>query len=169
MIKSHLKKALLAAALVTMAAAGALALDVDQNRNTVARQYVTHQPAFYRITVNFNDPRQPTAQKFGRLLQNTFINGISCHGITAFNAGSTNPVTIGTSTTATELVAASGANASISTGSTGYANLTAAAGLGVAATSDADHDLYVKYAPTGTAATAGKLTCVIEFVPNDDL
>jgi hypothetical protein len=48
-------------------------------------------------------------------------------------------------------------------------HLTTAAGLGLAATSAADTTLYAKYAQTGVAGTTGSVTCVIEFVENNDM
>lgn len=158
------------AALFAVKGPGAVALDIDQSRTMQARTNRDLQVNYYRITVNFNDPRVGTAQKFGRLLQNTFITSIGCHVITAFNAATTNVVTIGTSlANSNEIVDASTANMSINEASANYQAMTAANALGVTATSGADVDLYVKYTQTGAAATAGKVTCVINFVPDNDM
>ena len=165
----------LAAALIIAGAAAfalkgpASALDVDQNRNIAARQLVDQQITYYRITVNFGDPRFPTGQKFGRLLNHTFITGIACHPTTAFNS-SADFLSIGyTITPANEISATTGANASVNLQSATYQSATSAAGLGEAATSQGDVDLYVKYVHSGTTPTAGRVACEIGFVPNNDM
>lgn len=159
-----------ALAVVAVSAWGALALSVDQTRIVPARQNITQQTSYYRFSVNFNDANISTAQKFGRLLQNTFVSNVACHLTTAFNAGTTNVFTVGTSlASANEIINAAGTNRSIDETSATYQQMTAAAILGVSVTSTADVDLYAKYTQTGTAATAGAITCVIEFIPNNDM
>jgi hypothetical protein len=159
-----------ALAVAAVTAWSALALDVDQNRNTVARVNTTQQTNYYRFTVNWNDPRISTAQKFGRLLQNTFISNVACHVTTAFNAGTTNVLMVGTSaTTPVEIISAAISTKSIDESSATYQQITQAGSLGVSVTSGADVDLYARYQQTGTAATAGAATCIIEFVPNNDM
>lgn len=148
----------------------AVALDVDQTRNIPARQPPGQQVNYYRITVNFNDPRISTAQKFGRLLQNTFISNVACHVTTAFNASTTNVFTVGTTlASANELIDAATSTKSIDESSATYQQITSATSLGVAVTSAADVDLYAKYTQTGTAGTAGKVMCIIAFIPNNDM
>lgn len=129
-----------------------------------------YHPTTYRFTINYNDTNISTGQQFGALGLLEFIKSIDCHVSTAFNAGTTNNVTLGTtSANANEIMASSGANASITPGSTGIYHVTSAAGLGIAVTSAAAVNLYAKYAQTGTAATAGAVTCVLEIVPNNDM
>lgn len=170
-MKSTLLRGFTAALVAMFAIGGAYALSVDQTRNMVKRYDPDGYHAnYYRVTVNYNDPGIASGQAFGALGQNEFITGVSCHVMTAFNASSTNVLTFGTSkASANEIVASSGANASITATSATYQNLTAAPGLGVGATSAADVTLYAKYAQTGTAASAGKVTCVLETVPNNDM
>lgn len=159
-----------AAVLIALAVGAALGLNVDQNRTMVARQNSTQQTSYYRFTINYNDPNISTAQAFGKLLQNTFISRLVCHVTTAFNAGTTNVVTVGTSTAATELIDNVTTNGKLTPGSTGIYDITSAAkAMGINATSDADHNLYAKYTQTGGAATAGAVTCVLEFEPNNDM
>lgn len=160
---------IVAALLIGLAIPAALALNVDQNRTIPARQHTTQQVSYYRITVNFNDPNISTAQKFGRLLRNTFITNIACHVTTAFNAVTTNVFTVGTDTTATDLIDAATSTKSIDETSATYQTITSATSLGVRATSGADVDLYAKYTQTGTAATAGQVTCIFAFIPNNDM
>jgi hypothetical protein len=173
---SYLKKlatlrALVVALLALFAAGAAYALTVDQTR-IINKRFDPdgYHPSTYRVTINFNDPNIGTAQAFGALGKNEFIKAIDCHVTTAFNAGTSNAVVFGTSTAATEVVAGSGAaTAAIAANSTGVQHLTTAGGLGLGATSAADVTLYGKYVQAGTAATAGSVTCVIEFVPNNDM
>lgn len=161
--------AFVAAAIVAAGAGLSFALDVDQNRNTVAREFRDQQITYYRITVNYNDPRISTAQKFGKLKKDAFITNVACHVLTAFNAGTTNVFTVGTSTTANEIINAGSSNQSIDETSATYQNVSSSGGLGEGVTSAADVDLYARYTQTGTAATAGKVTCVIAFIQNDDM
>lgn len=162
-----------AIAVVALSAWGAVALDVDQTRTPVARTQQTQQTSYYRVTVNFNDPRISTGQLFGKLLQNTFISNVACHVTVAFNAVTTNKLFIGTSlANANEIINSGQANKSVTEGTIGYYPVTSAAtvqSLGVAVTSAADVNLYAKYTQTGTAATAGSATCIIEFIPNNDM
>ena len=70
---------------------------------------------------------------------------VDCAVGTVFNAATTNVLTLGTSSTATEIVAAAGIN---------EASATFQANVGALKVT-ADADIYVKYAQTGTAATTG--------------
>ena len=170
MTRSFVKMLAVAALLVGLPAIGAYALSVDQTRTFSARYFGYQMTHYYRLTINYNDANISTAQAFGALKQNAFIKSIDCHTTVAFNAGTTNVVTIGTTTGATELIAASGGSTtSITTSPAGVQHLTTAAGIGLLATSDADHTLYAKYAQTGTAATQGSVTCLIAYAPNNDL
>lgn len=167
MITRYLRLAV-AALLVALAVPAALALNVDQTRNTVVRQNTTQQTNYYRVKVNYNDPNISTAQKFGRLPANAFISGIACHVTAAFNAGTTNVLTFGTTSAANELIDAATSTKSIDESSATYQAITSATSLGVYTDSDGEHDLYAKYTQTGTAATAGSATCVFQYVPDND-
>jgi hypothetical protein len=126
---------------------------------------------YFRVTINWNDSRISSGVWFGTIPKNAYIYAIDAYVSTAFNAGTTNVVTIGATTTANEIVASG-----ITAGSTGTYHLTSAAGLGTVITSNStyqtvlngDVPLYAKYAQTGTAATAGAVTIVILFIKNDD-
>jgi hypothetical protein len=160
-------------ALVSVPMASVYALNVDQTRTMSARVNTTQQTNYYRFTVNFNDPNIGTAQAFGRLLQNTYITHVSCYVTTAFNAGTTNQLYIGTSaTTPNEILNPGQANKSVTEATIGYYTVSAAAtvpSLGVAVTSGGDVNLYARYRQTGTAATAGQAICAIEYLPNNDM
>lgn len=164
------RKAAIAAVLALFSITAAFALSNDQTRVFNKRfDPDGYHPSTYRFTLNFNDPNIGTAQKFGALGQNEFIKAIDCHVTAAFNAGTSNAVVIGTSTASTEIVAATGANSSITAGTPGVYHLTAAGGLGLGATSAADVNLFAKYVQAGTPATTGAVTCIMEFVPNNDM
>lgn len=143
--------------------------NVDPNRNFPARINQTQQTNYFRVLVNFNDARISSGVKYGRLPANAYITSVTAHVLTAFNGGSTNVLTVGTSAAANEIIAATGANASIDETSATFQSLTAAAGLGTAVTSLGEVDLYAKYTQTGTPATTGKAIIVISFVPDNDM
>lgn len=156
-------------------AANAYALNVDQNRIVPARDSIDQKLMYCRVTINWNDPRISTGQKFCSLPNNAYVLAVDAQVVTAFNAGSTNVVTLGvTAASANEFVAGSGSNASITPGSTGMYHLTAAAGLGLQITGNTSYQtnngvtLYAKFAQTGTAASAGSVTFVIAYAVNND-
>lgn len=163
-MKSKILRGLAALLLSVFAIGGAFALNVDQTRIMNQRYDGSYSPEYYRVTINFNDKNIGSGQAFGALARNTFIQAVDCHVTTGFNAVSSNAVTFGTSTSANEIVASG-----ITAGTPGIYHLTTALGLGLNATSAADVTLYAKYAQTGTAATAGSVTCVIVFEPNNDM
>jgi hypothetical protein len=164
MSKSKLLRALAAFALSAFAITAAFALSVDQTRIIPKRVYQDDHPVYYRVTINWNDPNIKLGQQFATLGNNDFVKAIDCHVTVAFNAGSTNVITFGVTKLGGEVVASGG----ITPGSTGVVHLTTAAGLGLAVTSAGDVPLFAAYTQTGTAATAGAVTCVIEAVPNND-
>jgi hypothetical protein len=96
--------------------------------------------------------------KVGRIPAGSRIQSAQVHIVTAFNAGTTNVLTVGTS---------SGSNADIvgaaelAEGSTGATVVLTGAQLTFAS----DTDIYVKYTQTGTAATTGAATILISYFP----
>jgi hypothetical protein len=89
------------------------------------------------------------------------ITGWNAHITTAFNAGTTNPIAIGTTGTGVDVVAA----ASITSGTAGaYGNSNVAA-AGARGALAADTPIYVSYIPTGTAPTTGAAVVMVEFAP----
>lgn len=172
MIRKYLRP-IGAALLVMLGVGAALALNVPSTAVFSARQNTTQQTNYYRFVVNFNDPRISTGVKFGRLPSNAFISKIACEGLAAFNAATTNEFTVGyTAADPTEII---GANDYDETSASGglqvvawNAGGTTGRGLGTRTTSAGEVDLIAKYAQTGTAATTGKVNCVIEYIPNND-
>lgn len=161
-LRTQLRVALVALAVVAGIGV-AYALNQDQTRNFPARLGQTQQTNYYRVLINFNDPNISTAQKFGALPQNSFILNTDVEIVTAFNAGTTNVLTIGTSTTANEIVA----SGDVTAGSTGVTSVSR--GRGRSLTSSGDTTLYAKFTQTGAAATTGQAIVVIEYVPNNDM
>lgn len=163
--------ALVIAALVAWGVSyDAFAISVDQTRTMQFREFNYQMTHYYRITVNYNDANIGTPQAFGKLRQNTFLSNVACHVTTAFNAGTSNKFWLGTSTTNTNEIIASGTSTkTVTEGTAGYYQITQAGSLGVSVTSAADVTLYTKYVQTGTAATAGQVTCVLEYQPNNDM
>lgn len=75
---------------------------------------------------------------------------------TAFNAGTTNVLTLGTASVADSLVT----NANAAAGTAGF---KAGTGVDLGVELTADTQYYAKYAQTGTVATAGEAEFIIEF------
>jgi hypothetical protein len=142
----------------------AIALSGSANTNYSARKNTTQQTNYYRFTLNYNDAKISTGVKFGRLPSGAFVTSVKCDVGTAFNAGTTNVVTVGTTWNGLDVFGASDLNEL----SKNYQALSTAAGLGKYATSAGEADLYARYFYTGTAPTAGAVTCVIEYAPDND-
>ncbi|MDR3487092.1 MAG: hypothetical protein P4M05_19570 [Bradyrhizobium sp.] len=175
MFRNLLRKAGIVAVLLLFGVSSAPAFWVDTQRTFAAREPHEQVVAYYRFTLNYNDQLQGSARQFGALPANAYILAIDADVTTAFNAGTTNPITIGATTTSANEIVASG----ITSGTPGIYHLTSAAGLGVAVTGNSTYyqalggssvvPLYVLYKPTGTAATTGSVTVVIEYTVNNDL
>lgn len=142
-----------------------------------ARIFNTEQTHYFRKTINFNDANILVGYKFGALPPGTFITSIKCYVTTVFNAGTLNSLAIGTTAAGSDILAGgvtAGTNCVTSTA--GFQSITAAVGLGMTAATAAasptgstgGFDLFTKYSPTGTAPTAGTVTIIIEYAPNND-
>lgn len=132
-------------------------------KSIAARKPTTQQTVYWRFGINFNDafiaaPRDPVAC----IPALAFITQVLVEIVTAFNAVTTNVLTIGTTTgNANEIVNA----ADVDETTLGVTPVTRARGTTLTAAGDIN--VYVKYTQTGTAATAGKARVVIEYVPID--
>lgn len=162
-MKRILSLALAVALFASAPLIAAFALNVDQNRTIPKRLIPLQATNTYRLTVNYNDPNISTAQAFGAIGQNAFIVNVEVEIVTAFNAGSTNVLTIGTSTSANEIVSSSDVDET----TPGVTRVTR--GFGRSLTASADTTLYAKYTQTGTPATTGQAVIVIEYIPNNDM
>lgn len=175
MFFKHIKAALVAALLVGSAIpAFAITTDpgvISGTRIIPERNCSLAQDVCYlRATMNFNDNSITGGVWTFTLPKNAYILAMDMDVTTAFNAGTTNNMSIGATATGTDFLAAT------SVGSTGVTHLTSAAGLGVAATANSSLQtalngavpVYFRYVTSGTAATAGSVTVVITFAKAND-
>ncbi len=191
-----LSRAMLAAALFAAFAIPAFAYTIDPQvyagtkiipmRSCSAAQNI----CYVRVTLNWNDANIKNGIWFASIPANAYIMAIDTDTTVAWNATTTNVLTLGvTQASANELMADCGtATACLSnattTIATGVIHLTTAAGLGVAVTANTSLQkayssagtsvvpaylaLYAKYTQTGTAASAGSTTFVITYAKADD-
>lgn len=129
----------------------------------------TQNVEYYRFTINWNDPSISASQYVGQLPSNSYVLSIDADVTTAFNAGTTNVLTVGTTAATHNELVASG----ITAATPGVYHLTSAAGLGVQVSMGGTWigqtmPIYLNYTQTGTAATAGQVIITIAFVPNND-
>lgn len=127
-----------------------------------ARQSAQQQTHYIRATVNWNDPGIATGRRIGTLPAGAIITRITARVVTAFNAATTNVLTVGTNATAYNNLVASG-------NVTNTANTTSTPTTGVGAIMPADTDVFATFTQTGAAATAGQVVYVIEYAANNDL
>ncbi|TXH45944.1 MAG: hypothetical protein E6Q97_30575 [Desulfurellales bacterium] len=122
----------------------------------ISRQTHMQTVHYFRKRVNYNDVGIGTGVIFGTLPAGAMLISQNVRVSTAFNAGTTNALNVGTTAGGTQLftdAATAGAR------SPTIANLSFAS----------DTDLFVQYAQTGGAATAGVADIVIGYAPNNDL
>jgi hypothetical protein len=122
-----------------------------------ARAYQTQQCHFYQTTLNYNDADALT-RLLGILPAGATLLAVKNAVLTAFNAGTTNTMSIGTTAGGTDILNAAAAGVA-----TGIVNTLPPVAKVVFAT---DQSIYVSYAQTGTAATAGQAKFVMEYAPN---
>ncbi len=124
--------------------------------NIPAQQYHHNMVHFFRKVVNFNDPGIANGVVFGRLPANAQITSAVARVKTAFNAVTTNVLTVGTNASNYDNVLGAG---DVTEGTP--ASYVAPAGGLIDVTSDTD--LVVKYTQTGTAATTGQAIIHIAY------
>lgn len=120
------------------------------------QQYHQNMVHFLRRTVNFNDVGIATGLVMGRLPANAQIIDAVARVKTAFNAATTNVLTVGTNASTYDNVMAAG---DITEGTPGNYR-TAVAGL-IDVT--ADTDLLVRYTQSGTPATTGQAIITVAY------
>lgn len=118
-----------------------------------------------RIKVNYNDAGIASGVGKQWLPAGAIITGTDVYIATAFNAGTTNVLTVGTN-------------------STSYNNMIAAADVDETAAAltqnvkptgtalgplSADAQVFVKFAQTGTAASAGVAYIIVKYIVDNDL
>jgi hypothetical protein len=198
----HLLKGALAA-LIALALAAPIAFMVPAIAYTIDPQVyagtkvipmrtcsTTQNVCYTRVTLNWNDANIKNGIWFASIPASAYILAIDADTTTAWNATTTNVLTLGvTQASANELMADCGTataclSNSTTTIATGVVHLTTAAGLGVAVTANTSLQkaysssgtsvvpaylaLYAKYTQTGTAATTGSTTFVITWAKSDD-
>lgn len=129
-----------------------------------ARQTQFQLSHYFRKTVNWNDTGIATGVYVGTFPAGAMITSVTAYVGTAFNAGTTNVLTLGTLATGTELAN----NAATVPGTPGYKSITPNASPYTPTTLTVDTDFYAFYTQTGTAATAGQATFVVHYAPNND-
>jgi hypothetical protein len=173
MFSKLIKSALAVLLLACFAFVPASALVTDPNKIIPERTCeLSQQVCYSRVTINFNDPRIATGVWYATLPKNAFILTIDAQVVTAFNAATTNVITVGATAASANEIVASG----ITAGTPGIYHLTTAAGLGMQVTNSPTFQtaingsvpIFVKYTQTGTAATTGICTIVITFAKNND-
>lgn len=109
----------------------------------------------FRKRVNWNDSNIAAGVLMGTLPAGAQLVLQAVRVNTAFNAGTTNALNVGTTAGGTQL---------FTDAATAGARSPAIANLSFAV----DTDIFVAYAQTGGAATAGQADIVIGFMPNND-
>jgi hypothetical protein len=132
---------------------------------TTARQLPYQVSHFLRFTVNFNDASIAAGVGKQTLPKGAIITGTDVYVAAAFNAATTNVLTVGTNTPANNnIVAAADADETTIALTKGIKPTGTA--LGPLA---ADAQVFAMFTQTGAAATAGSAVVIISYVPNTDL
>lgn len=132
------------------------------NLAVAPRSNVTQQVHYFRATVNYNTLNIDTTAKvpLGTLPANAIVTGVLIKIVTAFNAATTNVLTVGTSADAAALVAGADLDETVAGTTISFSQ------VGYMPT--ADTALFIKYTQTGTAASAGQAVVIVSFVPDND-
>ena len=132
---------------------------------STARKNALQLVHYLRFTLNYGDSGIASGVGKQWLPAGALIIGSDVYVGAAFNAGTTNVVTVGTNATAYNNII----------GSADVDETTVALTKGIKPTGTAlgplatDTQVFAMYAQTGTAATAGTATVVISYIPNNDL
>lgn len=126
------------------------------------RLHTQQQVHFLRLAVAFNTGGIATGVKFKNALPaNSMITGVFVRILTAFNAATTNVLTVGQNASSyNDMVNAGDVDETVA------ATTAVTRGIGLVLTSDTD--VTVMYTQTGTAATTGSAEVTIQFCPNID-
>ena len=129
-----------------------------------ARKNALQLVHYLRFAVNFNDLGIAGDINKQMLPAGAIIIGTDVQVVQAFNAATTNDVTVGLAGVANNVVAAADA-VETAVGLTQNIKPTGTA-LGPLA---ADSQVKVTYAQTGAAATQGRAIVIIKYIPDNDL
>lgn len=111
--------------------------------------------------LNYNDSDIAQFSFANSLPAGAFVTRVMVEIVTAFNAGSTNPITVGTNSTTYNNMIASSDNTPGTPGVYFVASGTTKLGRAFAAAGETP--VFGTYIPTGTAPTAGQAVIVIEY------
>lgn len=120
-----------------------------------ARKYHTRQVHFLDAVVTFNTPGIADGVQIGTLPAGAQILHTIVNVTQAFNAATTNDLTVGTTPTGNDIAAA----ATVAANTAGAKESTAGRSLDI----QADLPVYARYVQAGAAATAGRARVVIEY------
>jgi hypothetical protein len=130
----------------------------------ISRQTQYQMPHSLRKMVNFNDAGVAAGVLVGTVPAGSIITSVIVQVATAFNAATTNVLTVGTTGTGTDLMTSAEAVAGTQGQKTGAAFKATTASNPVAN----DQDVFVAYSQTGTAASAGVAYVMVSYHPNND-
>lgn len=114
-------------------------------------------------TLNFNDVDIAKAAFDNSLPQGAFVIHVMCEIVTAFNAGTTNPITVGTNGPATYNNMLASGDITGATPGVYWIVASGTAKLGRAFAAAGDVAVFATYIPTGTAATTGQAVIVVVY------
>ena len=132
------------------------------NNLVAPRDTITQQLPYFRASVSFDTVNIGTSGKvpLGTLPAGAVVAYAMVKITTAFNAATTNVLTVGTTATADAVLGAADIDETVVQTTIAWA----AAGFKVSV----DTPLFIKYTQTGTAASAGAADIFLFFVPNND-
>lgn len=117
-----------------------------------------------RVDVAFDTPGISSGLLVGYLPPHTVLLDVWYKVSTTFNAGTTNVLTVGTTATANEILDAATAGSSISEAAGAPAKVVPLSTFNPLI--ETKTPIYVKFDQTGTAATQGAATLVMNYLPN---
>lgn len=127
-----------------------------------AREFHTQQTHYLRRTVNYTDT-SGTQFPMGKIPAGAQVLRTVIAIRTAFNAGTTNVLIVGTAGDDDALVAAAGVDET-AVAVTSVAPATLAGHLSASAATE----IFTKYTQSGTAATTGLAEVIVEYVVDND-
>ncbi|MBR1206612.1 MULTISPECIES: hypothetical protein [unclassified Bradyrhizobium] len=133
--------------------------------STTARQLQEQQVHYLRFAVNYNDPGIAAGVKKQTLPKGALLIGTDVYIGAAFNAATTNVLTVGSAAGSNADIVSAAAENEGATGLTQNIPPTGAM-LGPLA---ADTPVFVQYTQTGAAATAGSAVVIVKYIPNNDM
>lgn len=132
---------------------------------TTARQSAEQQVHYLRFTVNWNDTGIATGNGKQYLPKGAVLVGTDVNIVTAFNAATTNVLSVGIEASTFANIATSAQTISQTTGLKQNLAPTGTALVPLAA----DSQVFALYTQTGTAATAGQAVVIVKYIPNNDI